>query len=91
MVVRPAWHRARGFLRLHRKVLLVWCSWCAVQLVLMPEEVSIGAHIEPLRPLVDLFIGPLTIALGRHPVLTDPRTAQRHTCRGFLLWDERVF
>lgn len=82
--------RPRGRLRLHRKVWLGWCPWAAVQVVMMPEY-SLGVRVEPCRPLVDLFLGPVTIAFGRHPVLTDPRTSQRHSCRGFLLWDQVVF
>lgn len=84
-------HRFRvTFRRQHRKVFLVWNRWCAAQLVLLPE-LSFGVRVEPRRPLVDLFLGPLTLAFGNHPVLTDPRTKHQHSGRGFVYWDERVF
>lgn len=72
--------------RLHRKVFLWWTDYFAVQFVAVPEF-SIGIHLEPARPLLDIFIGPLTIAFGKHPALTDPRTRERHSCRGFLIGD----
>ena len=76
--------------QLHRKVWLAWGRWWAVQIVAAPE-VSLGLHVEPRRPLLDVFLGPVTIALGRHPVLSDPRVAQRHRARGFLLPDDPLF
>jgi len=78
--------------RLHQKVWLAWGRFWAVQFA--PEWVQIGFHVELRRPLIDLYIGPVTIAFGRHPALTDPRVAQRHSCRGFLIGrfpDEAVF
>jgi hypothetical protein len=70
--------------RLHAKVRLWWGRWWAVQFVTV-DWLSLGVHVEPRRPLVDLFLGPLTVALGRHPALTDPRLAHRHASRGFFI------
>lgn len=50
-------------------------------------EFSFGFRIEPQRPLLDIFVGPLTLALGYHPVLTDPRMNQYHSGRGFVCSD----
>ena len=78
--------------RVHRKVWLAWGRFWAVQLA--PQWFQLGFHLEPRRPLLDLFLGPVTLAFGRHPALTDPRTAQRHSCRGFFIGsypDEAVF
>jgi hypothetical protein len=75
------------YLRSHRKVFLWWSSWWAAQLVLMPE-LSLGIRLEPRRPMLDLYLGPLTLAIGRHPVLTDERTRHMDSCRGFLFADE---
>jgi hypothetical protein len=83
-----AWLRPRRW-RQHRKVWLVWTRWWAVQVVLLPEW-SFGIRVEWRRPLVDLFVGPITLAFGNHPVLSDPRTQHRHSGRGFVYWDERV-
>jgi hypothetical protein len=69
--------------RLHKKVWIAWGRWWAVQGVWM-LELSFGFRIEPRRPLLDLFLGPLTIAVGNHPVLTDPRMNQHHGGRGFV-------
>ncbi len=72
---------------MHKKVWLWWGRWWAAQLIWLPE-LSLGIRVEPRRPLVDLFLGPLTLALGDHPVLSDPRTQHRHMGRGFLYWDD---
>jgi hypothetical protein len=69
--------------RMHRKVWLAWGRWWAIQIVWLPE-CSFGVHIEWQRPLVDVFLGIATIAIGNHPVLSDPRTRDAHSCRGFL-------
>jgi len=79
-------------LRVHRKVWLAWGRWWAMQLA--PEWMQLGIHVELRRPLLDLYIGPLTLAFGNHPALTDIHTAQRHSCRGFFIGnypDEAVF
>jgi hypothetical protein len=72
---------------LHKKVWIAWNSWLAIQYV-GQLELSFGFRIEPYRPLLDLFIGPVTIAIGYHPVLTDPRMNQYHGGRGFVCADE---
>lgn len=73
------------FKRLHKKVFLWWGRYWAIQWVFPDDGFSLGFRIEPRRPLLDLFIGPLTMAFGNHPVLTHPRTKDRHACRGFLI------
>ncbi len=70
--------------RLHRHIWLAWGRWWAIQWA-PAEWLQLGFHAEPKRPLLDLFLGPLTVALGRHPVLTDPRYKHRHSGRGFLI------
>lgn len=47
-------------------------------------ELSLGLRLEPSRPLLDLFLGPVTLSFGYHPVLTDPRMNQYHAGRGFI-------
>lgn len=47
-------------------------------------EFSFGLRIEPRRPLLDLFLGPVTLAFGNHPVITDPRANRHHGGRGFV-------
>ncbi len=70
--------------RPHSKIWLAWNDWLAFQFVRMPE-LALGVRYVWERGYLDLYLGPLTIAIGRHPVLTDPRTAQWDSCRGLLL------
>lgn len=72
-----------NYKREHSKVFIWWGGWWAIQLITM-WEFSFGIRIEPRRPLVDLFLGPVTIGLGKHPVLTDPIENTRHGGRGFF-------
>lgn len=80
------------FFRPHWKVFLVWWTglggygW-AVQLVLMPE-LALGIRFEYARPLLDLYVGPLTIAIGKHPVQTHASGKWRNICRGFIVDDQ---
>lgn len=69
--------------RYHAKIWLCWGRWWAVQFV-SNEWFSLGLHLEPRRPLLDLFLGPLTVSVGRHPLLSDARTKHRHSGRGFV-------
>jgi hypothetical protein len=69
--------------RVHKKVWVWWGDWWAIQFV-NKVEYSFGVRIEPKRPLLDLFVGPVTIAFGRHPVLTHPVENTRHSGRGFF-------
>jgi hypothetical protein len=71
-------------LRLHRKVLIAWNQWCAVQLVLMCE-ISFGFAFHWRRPMLDIYLGPLTIAFGNMPVLTEMHERLRGRCRGFVI------
>lgn len=70
-------------MRLHRKVWLWHGSWWAVQLY-VNRYVSLGFHIDFQRPLIDLHLGWLIVALGRRPEITLEAEAQRQSCRGFL-------
>jgi len=76
------------FLRVHRKVFLWWGGWWAVQLVL--GEIG-GFGVRPVltRPLLDIYLGPLTLAIGRDPYLTEWMDRHRESCRGFVI-DEPV-
>lgn len=79
--------------RPHRKVLIGWLaagSWgLAVQLV--RGEIG-GLGIRPVvrRPMLDLYLGPLTVSVGRVPWVTDEMDRHRGSCRGFLFADEAV-
>jgi hypothetical protein len=84
---RPVRLRARWrYYRQHKKVRLWWNAWLAVQhMHLWPPETSLGFRIEWLRPLFCVFgLGGVTICLGRHPVVSDPRFMRRYSARGFL-------
>lgn len=74
--------------RFHRKVWYAWGRWWAIQVVWMPEF-SFGIRVEPRRPLIDVFLGVATVAIGRHPILQDPRygDGRRHSGRGFIPGD----
>lgn len=77
-------------MRIHKpfgRVYLVWGRWWAVQLYLY-ECLSLGFHIDPRRPLLDLHLGPVTVALGRCAHCTDMKDMHRHSCRGFLRADD---
>ena len=77
-------------MRLHRKVWLWWGRWWAVQLTLMADEWSAGVRLNVPRPMLDIYLGPLTIAFGRHAVYTDPRTREWDSCRGLLFEGDPV-
>lgn len=70
--------------RVHRKVLLVWGKWWAVQVVSM-LEISLGVAFHWRRPMLDLYLGPLTIGVGRNAALTDQHDRLRGRCRGFFI------
>lgn len=70
--------------RPHRKVILVWGRWYAVQLVTMCE-LSLGVALHWRRPMLDVYLGPLTVAIGRSAVLTEQHDRLRGRCRGFII------
>ncbi len=76
-------------LRAHRKVWLVWTTWWAVQLVL-GEIGGFGVRLVATRPLLDIYLGPLTVSLGRHPIATEPDQRERFCCRGFIVTEKPV-
>jgi hypothetical protein len=57
----------------------------------MVDEWSAGMRINLRRPLLDIYLGGLTIAFGRHAVYTDPRTREWDSCRGMLFPDDPRF
>jgi hypothetical protein len=77
-------------LRPFRRTYLAWGRWWAVQFV--AGEIG-GFGVRPVltRPMLDLYLGPLTISLGRHPIMTEPDQRERFSCRGFLVADRAVF
>lgn len=68
--------------RTHRKVWLAWGRWWAVQILLFPT-VSLGVRLELDRPLLDVYVGPLTVAVGRRPLITPEVSRHGDSCRGF--------
>ena len=72
------------FLRLHRKVFLAWNSWIAIQIVFR-VEISLGIAVHWDRPMIDFYLGPLTIAIGKNSVLTGQHERLRGRCRGFII------
>lgn len=74
---------------LHPKVALWYTDWLAIQLVRMPE-ISLGIRVESRRRFVDFYFGPLTVAVGKHPVLTDARLKHSDSCRGFVFTDSEL-
>lgn len=75
--------------RIHRKVWLYWGRWWAVQVQWQPT-ISVGVRVEYDRPLLDLYFGPLTVAVGNHPVLTRESSRTADSCRGFLFADQEI-
>jgi hypothetical protein len=75
--------------RIHRKVWLAWGRWWAFQLQLQPT-ISLGIRLELARPMLDLYIGPMTFALGRHPILTDESKRHMDSSRGFIFSMDEV-
>lgn len=72
-------------MRLHRKIWLwqPW-SWCAVQLY-VNRYLSLGLHVDFQRPLLDLHLLWVIVAIGKRPEITLEADAQRQSCRGFLI------
>lgn len=78
-------------MRVHRKVWLWWGKWWALQFANQWEEFPVGLRPHWRRPMLDIYFGPLTLALGRHAVYTDPRTREWDSCRGMLMGDDPRF
>ena len=75
-------------MRIQRKVWLWWGRWWAVQLVAEWHEWSAGVRLNLRRPMLDLYLGPLTVSIGRHAAYTDPRMRHWDSCRGMLFPDD---
>jgi hypothetical protein len=73
----------------HRKVWLWWGKWWAVQ-VQLPVTLAVGMRVELRRPLFDLYVGSVTVSVGRHAVITDESVRHADSCRGFLFADSEV-
>lgn len=77
-------------LRSFRNVYLVWWRCVALQFV-TTEWLSLGIHVDVGEVWrLNLFLGPLTIAIGQDPVSTHPDQAKRQSCRGFLIAERPV-
>ena len=74
---------------LTRRTYIAWGRWWAVQVV-VGEIGGFGFRPVLTRPSLDLYLGPLTIALGRSPHMTDPAQRERWSCRGFFIADHPV-
>ncbi len=70
--------------RLHSKVLIVWNRWLAVQVV-TTCELAVGVAFHWRRPMLDIYLGPVTIAVGRTAAVTDMHERLRSRCRGFFI------
>jgi hypothetical protein len=70
--------------RPHEKVLIWWGRWWAVQIVTM-LEISFGFAVHWRRPMLDIYLGPLTVAIGRIAAITDGHERLRSRCRGFFI------
>lgn len=72
-----------------RRVWVWWGRGWAVQ-VIADLELSLGVRLNWRAPVLDLYLGPLTLAFGRHPEITHPDEARRFSCRGFFVGDRPV-
>lgn len=74
------------FLHRYRDVWLWWGTGFAVQFWPGPY-LSLGFHFDPRRPLLDLHLGWLIVALGPEAHITGQADRHRQSCRGFLWAD----
>lgn len=70
---------------MHGVVWLWWGRGWAVQWVGRWQEIALGLRFTPERMCLDVYLGPLTLALGREPIRTSVAFAQRSICRGFIV------
>jgi hypothetical protein len=56
----------------------------AVQVV-FALEIALGIAFHWRRPMLDIYLGPLTLAFGRMPVLTESNQRLQGRCRGFII------
>lgn len=75
--------------RLHPKIWLAWGRWWAFQ-IQMPVTLALGVRVELARPMLDVYVGPGTLALGRHPLLTSEFVRHADSCRGFVFSEEEI-
>lgn len=50
----------------------------------MPE-IALGVAFHWRRPMLDLYLGPLTVGIGHNACLTDQHERLRGRCRGFFI------
>ena len=74
--------------RFHR-VFLAWGKWWAFQAYLYPA-LSLGIHIDPRRPIIDIHFLIFTFSIGKFPILTNEMDRKRQSCRGFLFITDPV-
>lgn len=78
------WHRMLG-----PRVWLAWGRWWAVQF--WPSlYFSLGVHVDPRRPIIDLHLGWLIVSVGNEAHITGQSDRHRQSCRGFLFADDPV-
>jgi hypothetical protein len=65
------------------RVWIAWGTYWAAQLYLYPC-LSVGFHLDPRRPLLDLHLGLVTIAIGPQAHITGQADRHRQSCRGFM-------
>lgn len=77
-------------MRVHRKVWIWWGKFWAVQFMRIWDEYSLGIRLNVSQPVLDIYLGPLTIAVGRMPAMTHPLFSGCQSCRGFFISDKPV-
>jgi hypothetical protein len=73
-------------LRAFPRVWILWGHWWALQFAPGPY-ISLGFHLDPRRPLLDLHLAWVTIAIGPEAHITGQQDRHRQSCRGFLFSD----
>lgn len=77
-------------MRVHRKVWIWWGKWWAIQFMAVWNEFSLGVRVNWGQPIIDIYIGPLTLAFGPMAHITHPLFAESNSCRGFFVTDKPV-
>jgi len=77
------------FLRVHKKVWLLYNSWFAMQYQ-GGRYFSLGIHLDWDKFYIDFHFWKFIISIGNNPVLTPERDRHRGSCRGFLFPDDPI-
>lgn len=70
-------------IRPHPKITIWDGGWWAVQWQ-RSDTLSLGFAFFWRRPLLDIYLSPITIAIGRQAACTDVSQRRRQGCRGFI-------